>query len=380
MAIDHYYVDYSGGDDTGAGTKGDPWKTLQYAYTNASTPTNVGQFNVKDSAAQILTAKLTSPSWAAGDKLCVTKGYTTDEDDGGIGEIDGDATYQCLEPGDGEYFFDLKIGNSGSANVIQGVWNSGGWKVCGCEIHTTTGDGIDCNNNRVITIKGCNFNNINGRGVDTNQGVNNKITHNYFANGTNNFTQAIYASTAGNYVAWNIISIDEASDGINYAPSSGDGSTIVEHNSVFSNGGTGKGIESGWTIQATHCEVLSNIVAGFSGAGGVGIEYAGSDRAMLIANNAVSDDCTIEYSQTGDLAYDASDNSNETLTADPFKKSGADTFANRASYFEPDDIGSLHGGGFPSAIRFDKGAVQHADPAGGGGGLLRVGMSGGMFG
>jgi hypothetical protein len=68
---------------------------------------------------------------------------------------------------------------------------------------------------------------------------------------------------------------------------------------------------------------------------------------------------------TFDIAHlDLGDN--ETLASTPFAKSGADTFANRATYFAPLDVGNVRGGAYPTALRLDKGAVQHADPAGGG--------------
>ena len=60
------------------------------------------------------------------------------------------------------------------------------------------------------------------------------------------------------------------------------------------------------------------------------------------------------------------DNENLPVGVSPFDKNGSDTFANRFTFFAPVDTGNVRGGSYPSGSRIDKGAVQHADPAGGG--------------
>ena len=83
------------------------------------------------------------------------------------------------------------------------------------------------------------------------------------------------------------------------------------------------------------------------------------------AYNAVSD-CATKYDYINNSPrYQGSDD--EELSVEVFEKSGSDTFANRFAYFAPKDVGNLWRGS--SSGNLDKGAVQHADPAGGGGDL-----------
>jgi hypothetical protein len=98
---------------------------------------------------------------------------------------------------------------------------------------------------------------------------------------------------------------------------------------------------------------------------------------VLYGYNGMYNNAT-DYSGSVDIIQALGDN--ESLGSSPFAKSGADTFANRFTYFEPADVGNVRGGAHPSGCRLDKGAVQHADPAGGGGGTKLVGPGGGMIG
>ncbi len=87
-----YFIDpQSGNDTTGDGSIGTPWKTLQKGIDNAA---GGDQINVKDSAADVLAAAIDWTSgWSAGtsrDAPLIIRGYTSAENDGGIGEIDGD--------------------------------------------------------------------------------------------------------------------------------------------------------------------------------------------------------------------------------------------------------------------------------------------------
>ena len=84
----------------------------------------------------------------------------------------------------------------------------------------------------------------------------------------------------------------------------------------------------------------------------------------LYGRHAFFNNTTDEDLPAGEILYN--DGDNESLGSSPFAKSGADTFANRFTYFAPNDVGNVRGGAYPSGSRFDKGAVQHADPAGGG--------------
>lgn len=102
-------------------------------------------------------------------------------------------------------------------------------------------------------------------------------------------------------------------------------------NSIFADSGTGSGI--GLPSTAYGAVVVDNIVEGFSGAGGKGVDYGTNASPLgLIGNNAIYN-CSTYTDGSPDLA--AVRLPDFTLTETPFSKLGADTFANRANYFAP---------------------------------------------
>lgn len=93
MAINHVYVDPVAGADSGDGSIGDPWETVQHAVDTITDGGAGNQINVKDSGPDVLVSNIIwtsySPTNAANNPLLI-RGYTSAADDGGVGEIDGD--------------------------------------------------------------------------------------------------------------------------------------------------------------------------------------------------------------------------------------------------------------------------------------------------
>ena len=201
------------------------------------------------------------------------------------------------------------------------------------------------------------------------QGTGGRAFRNYLYNGgTRDFTSSTAAITvagAFGHVIENIISIDGTSNGI-YT----DGTSVTNGNSILSAGGTGSGlIANSADIRLVFHD---NLVEGFSDTGGFGFEDAGTVSEFIIyANNSF-------YNNETDQSpvHTASiEEGNENLGSSPFAKSGADTFANRFIYFEPNDVGNVRGAASINSIsgaylrnNLDRGAVQHADAGGGGDG------------
>ena len=362
-ALSQTYVDPSIAGNSGAGTVGDPYGDIQYALdTITRDGTNGDQINVKAGTDEILAAALTTatygtPSWQA---PLLLRGYTSAADDGGIGGIDGNATYTIMAATPTAIMFkDLHLHNSGSATILT----VNDWGIIdNVEFDNTSGIGLQCDVSWQVT--NCHFHDIGSQGLLI-RGAS-LARGNYFKNGTKTFTSAIdlAISSRGTVVDRNIISIDGASNGIrlfNYF-------TTAINNSVLSSSGTGKGIFRG---NNDGYRTWNNLVEGFSGAGGVGIEDS-SDHQMTGHNGAFNNATNYSFgSKTVDLG------DNEALGATPFDKSGSDTFANRFIYFAPVDTGNVQGGAHPNGDNLDKGAVQHADPAGGGGSqgrrIIRIG-------
>jgi hypothetical protein len=125
-------------------------------------------------------------------------------------------------------------------------------------------------------------------------------------------------------------------------------------NSILSTAaGTAAGI---FFDAATHqsCTIMNNLIEGFSGVGGSGIDFANMVRhVMAYTNNSFFDNETDELNR-GDFNFE--EDNDLLMAASPFLKEGARTFANRFNYFKP--AIPVRGRAFPNGCRFDRGAVQ----------------------
>lgn len=357
------YVNPAIAGASGAGTLADPYGDLQHALDSVTRDAaNGNRFNIKAGTAEIMAATM---NWAtygnpSNGTPVIFQGYTAAAGDGGIGSISGGAgNFPICTAKNYVQFKDLELFNTGSAFVLTLGQNA---TIDNCEVHTSTGGGISA------TVHGVVLNNyIHNVGVYGITGVGCVIAYNYLANGTNVFTSAI-RSTGGEDVQIfrNIISIGGASQGIEF-----DGTiTYCEHNSILSAGGTGIGILVS-AVSNIGGSLLSNLVEGFSGSGGVGIQ-SDLDFGDYGANAVYN--CETAYNIAADIRLLVA--ANETLSATPFAKSGSNTRALRGTYFAPVDTGAVYGGGYPSVLALDKGAVQHGSGggAGGGGGTSTSGL------
>ena len=344
-----YYVDPSLGSDTGDGTVGTPWgrasgSVVQYALNTGITTrdaTNGDQINVKSDQAvgvttttdDTLAAALDFSTYGAsgfGNPLII-RGYTSAANDGGIGGIDGAATYGIQASSIGHHYVDMHLHNCGSATVLT----LGNYcVVLNCELDNTSGGGIDCSGSGNYVI-GCHLHDIGGIGIDGGFSAA-RIMRNYLKNGTKDFSSAIYLSSTLCVVTDNIVSVDGTSNGINCAS----WGVLVQGNSILGGGSTGKGIIGPATGLG---QFLNNLVEGFSGSGGVGINLTALGDVFVYGHNGTYNNAT-EYSVTSDVHIDLGDN--EELAASPFAQSGADTFANRFVFFSPVDTDNVHGGAY----------------------------------
>lgn len=370
------YVDPNIAADSGAGTSGDPYGDIQYALNQVTRDsTNGNRFNIKSGTDEILSAALDLDTYGppAFASPLVFQGYTSTAGDGGIGGISGNGTYGVWALSvDGVHFANMHCHNCGSANILDFGAAGNYCTVSDCEINNSSGDGVFYNTN-YGTVQQSNIHDIGGFGVRSKAGAN--IANNYFANGTKKFSVAIRLGGTGDLAFRNVISIGGTSVGID---------TISFNNRIISNSilsvlGSVQGILIKNGSVPLNALIINNLVEGFTETGGIGIEFAatGTAAAANFSSNGVYD-CLTNYRDPDKTAWEQSDN--ESLGASPFTKSGSDTFANRFTYFSPVNTGNVRGGAYPSGARVDKGAVQHADPAGGGGLLVHPGMRGGLNG
>lgn len=361
-APSEYYVDPSLGSDTGDGTKSTPWgrasgSVVQYALdTLTRDATDGDRINVKSGTDDTLAATLNLTTYGTPTVTApvIIQGYTTDEGDGGIGGIDGNGTYGCFTASeDYVHIRDMHIHNSGSA-VLLNLDN--GCSITSCEFNNSTAT-IPMHFDSYTAIFNCHFHDL--KEVNVGSGV---VAYNYFKNdGTNDFIDCV---DCANDVAvmHNIFSVDGATRCIRASARS----TSICNNSILSASGTGTGIFEQNSNEGG--AIINNLIEGFSGAGGEAIDFdARTANRPIYAGNAFYNNTADETDKVaGEWIYETD---NESLGASPFAKSGADTFANRFTYFAPVDTGNVLNSQYPATgMNLAKGAVQNA--AGGGSTIL----------
>lgn len=366
MDCSQYYVDPSIAASSGTGVIGDPYGDIQYALDQVTRDsTNGDRFNIKAGTDESLAASLdlTTYGTPSASAPLIFQGYTSAADDGGIGGIDGNATYSIMSTTYSYvWFIDMHLHNTGSNAVANMNANV---RFENCEVDNSTGSGI-------VTgwdsrVEGCYVHNVGGIGISMNQ--HGYAGHNYIKNGTNDVSSAIQMGRGG-VVEHNIINIDGSSQGITVSAIS----TTIRNNTIYCSAGTGIGIdnnsEDGTLIQ-------NNYVEGFSGTGGVGIYAADFEVGVLRGNRYYNN--TTNESLGGTAPIINADNSavGSSALTDP----GNEDFS----------VGTdLKAGAWPTSYPsisqtqyLDIGAVQREEPAGGGGGtglFVHPGMGGGARG
>jgi hypothetical protein len=354
-ALTETYVDpVSGNDTTGDGSIGTPWATVQKALdTITRDSTNGDRINVKDSGDDTSSAPLDFTTYGTtlnNNSPLVIQGYTSAAGDGGIGGLSGGGSVSIQNTVNNYvHYFDMHLHNCGSAAVISAATQR--YSIfANCEIDNTSGDGINIDiNNRVIF---CHIHNIGGYGVRCRSDV----AFCYLANGTNDFNAAIYIDGTGQLSVFNnVINIDGSSDGIVVFDRTG----IISNNSVYSSSGTGTGINCHQGV------FVGNVVEGFSGVGGIGLDITAVKP--IVRDNYFYNNTTKIGGSSGSAHILWTDSNNTTLGSSPFTNAGAGDFTVTT------DVKAL---GFPVAnypglsLRsyLDIGALQRKEP----GGVLRV--------
>jgi hypothetical protein len=352
VALSETYVDPSIAANSGTGTIGDPYGDLQYALdTMTRDSTNGDRINIKAGTDEILAATISlatygSPSLSA---PLIFQGYTSTAGDGGKGGIDCN-TFQFYAGGTSIGYVDL-VPHNCATSAIGNLYRSTCARV---EFHDIGTDAIASMSEAVVVS--CRFHDIGGKGINVASPLSSFIGGCYFQNGTKDMTiciDALQGSAASSRIIGNVFSIDSTTIAIEAY-----WNAVVSGNSILCDGGTGKGI---YVSRGITGGVFNNLVEGFSGVGGIGIHLAGSEPFGVVACNSVYD-CETDYTTPNGAHLDES---NESLAASPFAKSGPDTYALRSTYFEPQDVGEVLTGLLHNEAR---GAIQ---PAGGAASMLR---------
>lgn len=333
--MDEIFVDPSINANSGSGTVGDPFGDLRYAIEQSTFNTTIGtRLNVKAGTAEILTETIdtsmadtsVSVAWVPTRAApLVIQGYTSAAGDGGIGEIDGNATFAIFASTTLDYIVlrDMKMGNSQN-NIIVRLNNF--ITLLNCEIHTNTNSQVGAVLDTDAIVHQCYFHSTAGGSLTVNG--NQFIYGNVFVvtAGT-----AINNSGADGWVFNNVIKCSGVANGINLS-----GNSYHFNNSIYSAGGTGKGIRAPFVRNG--CIICNNVIEGFSGVGGVGIDLsAGAGNIRILANNSYYDNATDYSAPTNEWLLFG----NESLGASPFTDAANNDFT-------PVDTGQMKEGSWPS--------------------------------
>lgn len=383
MAITQTYVDYGAGNDaTGDGTIGTPWKTLQHAFDTLTRNTTDGnQVNLKAGTAHVNAAALDLATFIAGGALTpaaplIVRGYTSAANDGGKGEIDcNDATMWASANYDYVRLIDLYGHNGGNSNLVDLRNNITALR---CEftkgasnpsVKTLLRVGLNC------FISHCYVHDAGttGYGIYVG-GSSGRVSYNYVAN-CPGFEIASASPVIGNIVLRN----SATGNGLTILTTD----VVVEGNIVYNlAAGVGPGIYLGAIVGRYAQICANNIVAGFSGAGGIAI---GSGTAgtyqYLVGYNAFYNNTT-NYS-VGDVTFIDETAHDVALAADPFTDAANGDFSLTAAAKT-----ALRGVGWPTSYlgahantvpNLNIGPIQLAASAGGGGRPAFGDRTGGKF-
>lgn len=341
------YVDPSINANSGSGTIGSPYGDLQFALNSATRDsTNGNRFNIKAGTAEVLSAAISFTTYGTPTATapCIFEGYTSAAGDGGLATISCGGGSHGLVTTVANCYWKCLTFTASSAAIFANVTTNNNFDSC--VFSGLTGAGA------VIAIAGgtvtrCQFAITTGASA-VQSSANSYIADNYIVGPGTGGTGIRANTAAGTSIARNIII------GCNTWGILSSNTCSVRHNTVCGTAGTGRGV---WVENASSAryQLVSNYVEGYSGAGGQGYDLEGD--LNLIGHNAAWNNTT-NYSYDSDRHINAGDD--ESLAASGIEKSGAMSYANRALYFAPANVGNMRNGGFPGGTGLSKGAIQFA--------------------
>lgn len=349
------------------GTTTLPWRSLQGAFDLLTrNATDGNQVNLKAGTAQVNAAALDLTTFIAGGALSsdaplIIRGYTTTANDGGIGEIDcGGATMFAATTYDCVVLINLEIHSAGNNNCLTLDANC---LVYRCEIHKGASSPVA---KALLYFRGASCAAIGNYLHDAGTGAGYYIAGstllavgNYIEMGAMGYRAINWLSSST--ITGNIVLGGGSETIYGYA-----GTTTITNNIVYGSASTGRGIKLREAQPASL--IANNIIAGFSGAGGVGIEVL--DNAPMIGHNAFYNN-TANY-VLGDMTFIDLTANDVALAADPFTDAANGDFSLTAAA-----KAALADKGFPvqylgahanTAPHITIGAIQQALATGGGGG------------
>ncbi len=359
-APSEYFCDIVGGTDDTVGDRGsvigNPWKTVQFALDNITQDTTNGDLiNIKTGGLNTLAAALDLSTYGTPTLLAplIFRGYTSVAKDGGRGDLNGDDSFAVMDGSPtGVSFIDMACWKSGSTTVLTlGVSCS----LVNCRVYDATATLVVMSSNGYINH--CLFNECDGtQAIVITSGI---ITGCTFEDTASQQPREWISGGSGIiYIINNLFQLRDNTRGIVLTSE-----MFIVNNSFFGAAGTGTAVKT--LTDRDRIVLLNNIVAGFSGSGGVGIDLRSGDTILAYGNNTFFDNET----DTANVAGAWFGSANAVAGGSPYVDAAGDDFTSTA-------VGSIRGGSFPTdflgltatALDVNRGGSQIALIATGGGG------------
>ena len=339
MALTEIYIDPSIAANSGTGTIGDPFGDLEYAIVQSTFDTvNGTRLNIKAGTAEFLVTNLetslvdtsVSVAWVnSAIAPLVFQGYTAVAGDGGRCKIDaGSGQAWSSATRNSVMFYDCWITTT-SASAMFDVNDN--WMFIRCKVGPCGGTGL-LGDSRLY-VDNCFFTGVVATCMNGSSG---SIFINNFVDRLCIGPSCNATSGASHVIANNVIETQLGDTGLIQITS-----TYVFNNSICCLSGTGVGV-------AINCQaaaigfIKNNVIEGFNGVGGRGIELSVDNlryARMLAGNSFYNCETNIIGNNSSDVAQQLAGD-NETLSASPF------TNPSLANY-SPVDTGSVKQGHSP---------------------------------
>ena len=358
------------------------YATLQHAFNDTVQGAGGDRFNLKvGSEVNVLGGPLDLSTYTVPTvtQPLVIQGYASAAGDGdwdaqtGIGQIDG-ANSQLFDLTTLDFITlrHLEIYNRAGAGYGALLRIDQDCHIIECEIHTHSGTGGMVVVGVRSVVRRCHLHDVDSAILCLTPSSGGVVIEGCYFDLGNNCTYAIISNQNNTTISRNVFRLAGDVNGILLAI--GSGSRVVE-NDVFSNGsGTRVGID----VEQNDSSILNNVVEGFTS----GIVLDTDIIAEFGGNHCYNN--TTNYTVTVPVLVDYGDNEDRSSGDSPFTNAAAQNFT-------PLDKGNMKEQAWPPSIvaadgnltavnKRWKGAIEPAEPAGGGGLLIHPGMGGGFRG
>lgn len=337
-----YYVDAVVGSDSNAGTaegSGNAWQTIQKAANTISSGDKVWVKASADYTEQVTLA--TSMT-----ELTVFEGYSSTVGDGGQAVIEASNSRSfCVQAGGKNHYCFKNFIMQGATSKTLDMNATGGvcqyWVFVNCIFQPDTGSGTKAGNlmrSAYFVFYECIFRNFSSDGISFYDSPNTFVGCVFSNNGRHGISPDSGTTTV---YATKCIFAGNASNGIKTVRGSANFCTFADN---------GNGVEA-----TTIADVSGCVISGHNGVSAFGTKKCRTFNSFFYDN-------TTDQADIG-VGFVGADIRNTTLSTDPFtdSASGDYTILSNSSAYQ----GASFVAGYTDYQ--DAGALQHQDPAGGGG-------------